>query len=80
MIKEDWVLKDSKERWEWKESLDQQDSLAVQDLRYMILLNQLSQCIFHNRAPLDPLDILDLMGRRDQLVDLDHWYVTMLSW
>ena len=32
-IKEDWVLKDSREKWEWKESLDQQDSVAVQDLR-----------------------------------------------
>jgi len=35
--KEDWVLKDSKERWVWKENLDQQDLVAVLALRWVLL-------------------------------------------
>lgn len=34
MIKEGWVLKDSRERWVWKEGLDQLDVQVVLDHRY----------------------------------------------
>ena len=64
-IKEDWVLKDSKEKWAWKESLGQLDLEAVLDQRYdmMIIFSQ-SHCIIY-MALLDQLITQVLMVRRD---------------
>ena len=37
-IKVDWVLKDSREKWAWKENLDHLELEAVLDLGYDVMM------------------------------------------
>lgn len=75
VIKEDQVLKDSKEKQAWKETPDQLELGVVQDQGYdMIIKFSQSDCAIY-RVLLDQLVTQVLMVRRDQLVNLDHLYV-----
>lgn len=78
VIKEDWALRDSKERWVWKESPDQLGlgAILAQEYDNMAIIFNQSDCIIY-RVPQGQLDILELMGRRDQLVITEQLYVIL---